>query len=72
MTERPGHNAGQDISQRWQCADCGGDLEVVEIVANDAHATESFECVDCGATGNVQFGPGTDDPTIYGSVTDGE
>lgn len=65
-------NRGKDISQRWQCADCGGDLEFVEVVATDANATESFECVDCGATGNVQFGHGTGNPTIYGSVTDAE
>jgi DNA-directed RNA polymerase subunit RPC12/RpoP len=55
---------------RYVCDECGGDMKLVEAVNSDAHATESYECRDCGATGEAQFGHGPDFPKHYGAVTE--
>jgi len=60
----------QEVSNWWRCAECGGYLERKETVSSDAHATESYECIACGATPILQYGPGADNPTKYGQITD--
>jgi len=54
-------------SQKYRCM-CGGDVRLVGHVSSDAHATESYECVRCGDTGDVQHFPGPESPRIYGRV----
>jgi hypothetical protein len=55
-------------TDRWECADCGGDLELVEHDATDASATEHYDCCACPATGSVHFGPGPQHPDWRGCV----
>jgi hypothetical protein len=58
----------ESVSMRWKCDECGGDVALVEHVATDASATESFDCVDCDATGDVHFSTHPDSPRCFGSV----
>jgi hypothetical protein len=55
-------------TDRWECAHCGGDLELVEHDATDASATEHYDCCACPATGSVHFGPGPQHPDWRGCV----
>lgn len=57
------------MSDLWCCEECGGELELVEHAHTDASATESYECVDCGAEGDVHHSHHRDSPQLYGSVT---
>jgi len=61
-------SARENVSQRWECEDCGGDVELVDVVNSDAHATESYDCVECGESAEVQFFEGPDSPRKYGVV----
>lgn len=65
-----GVGSADPVSLRFECGDCGGDLRLVEHVATDASATESYDCVDCGATGDVLWSHDPDSPKLYGSVVE--
>lgn len=60
--------ASEEISQRWECGDCGGDLRQTDFEATDASATTSYECVDCGAEGDVHRSHDPRSPQCYGCV----
>ena len=53
---------------RFQCSDCGGDVELVDHSNTDASATETYDCVDCESSGEVYFSEGSNSPKYYGSV----
>jgi hypothetical protein len=58
-------------SERWACRNCEESDESMVLVGHestDASATESFECADCGATGQVHFFEGPDSPAWSGEV----
>jgi len=53
---------------RYQCSDCGGDVEMVEYTHTDASGTETYDCLNCDSSGEVYFFEGADSPKYYGSV----
>lgn len=55
-------------SDRWKCRDCGEAVVLVGATSTDASGTESFECPECGATGQVHFFEGPDSPAWSGEV----
>lgn len=57
-----------EVSQRWKCGECGGDVKLVEHTSTPASATESFDCVECGESVDVLFAEGPQYPRKYGSV----
>lgn len=58
----------REVSQRWKFSECGGDMKLVEHTSTAASAAESFDCVECGESGDVVFAEGPQYPRKYESV----